>query len=143
MILSTRFKIALAKMFAAPIRLTRRMLGASDDVVEVTRRGLRWRLDLNEGIDFSIYLLGEFEPATVRGYEQLIRSDGIVLDIGANIGAHKLPLARAVGERGKVHAFQPTAWANSKLTENLGLNPALQDRGRGSDHAQRKGCHGA
>jgi FkbM family methyltransferase len=51
-----------------------------------------------------------------------------VIDIGANIGAHTLPLARLVGPPGTVLACEPTDWAVAKLLRNLALNPALRER---------------
>jgi FkbM family methyltransferase len=93
---------------------------------EFTRGGLRWQLDLNEGIDFSIFLLGSFEPDAVRCYESRLRPGDTVLDIGANVGAHTLPLARAVGSGGRVLSFEPTIYAHQKLKANLALNPELQ-----------------
>lgn len=95
---------------------------------EFVRSAIRWRLDLREGIDFSIYLLGSFEPATVRAYRDLVRPGDTVLDIGANIGAHTLPLARLVGARGRVVAFEPTRFAAGKLAANVALNPELAAR---------------
>lgn len=91
----------------------------------IDRGGLHWNLDLNEGIDFSIYLLGAFEPDTVRFYKSLIKPGDVVLDIGANIGAHTLHFARAVGKAGRVFAFEPTNYAFRKLSANLALNPEL------------------
>ena len=99
-----------------------------DKQVEVSRGGLRWRLDLREGIDLSIYLLGSFEPSVTRSYRRLVSPGDVVLDIGANVGSHTLPLARQVGESGRVVAFEPTGWAFAKLGANLALNPALRAR---------------
>ncbi len=96
--------------------------------VEVSRGGFRWRLDLREGIDLSIYLLGSFEPSVTRSYRRLVSAGDVVLDIGANVGSHTLPLARAVGDSGQVFAFEPTGWAFSKLEANLALNPDLRSR---------------
>ena len=97
-------------------------------MLNVRRDGLRWRLDLNEAIDFSIFLLGGFERGTAKAYRRLIKPGNVVLDIGANIGAHSLQFARLVGDRGRVFAFEPTAFAYSKLLQNLELNPQLRDR---------------
>ena len=89
------------------------------------RGGLNWQLDLNEGIDFAIYLLGAFERDLMLSYQRLIAPGATVLDIGANIGAHTLPLAKHVGPNGRVIAIEATAFAYAKLQENLSLNSEL------------------
>ena len=95
----------------------------------VGKRGrITWELDLREGIDFSIWLLGAFEPGTVRQYRKYIRPGSVVLDVGANIGAHTLPLADCVGKTGKVIAFEPTDFAIGKLSANCKRNPILAER---------------
>jgi FkbM family methyltransferase len=92
------------------------------------RGGLNWELDLKQGIDFAIYLQGGFEPRTLREYARLVSTGDTVLDIGANIGAHTLPLAQLVGTNGRIAAFEPTDYAFAKLQRNLELNPLLQSR---------------
>jgi FkbM family methyltransferase len=89
---------------------------------------LTWKLDLREGIDLSIYLLGRFEPASVRCYSRIVKPGQVVLDVGANIGAHTLPLAQLVGDAGKVIAYEPTRFAFSKLQQNVCLNEAIAAR---------------
>lgn len=125
--LNTAQKIALATILHHAIMFFRRIAGYSAET-KVKRGGLHWHLDLNEGIDFSIYTLGSFEPATVKLYGTLVKPGDTVLDIGANVGAHTLPLARLVGEAGRVIAFEPTSFAINKLGENLSLNPELVNR---------------
>jgi FkbM family methyltransferase len=49
-----------------------------------------------------------------------------VLDIGANVGAVTLALAKAVGPTGQVQAFEPGPPIFAKLQENLRLNPRLR-----------------
>jgi FkbM family methyltransferase len=125
---STKNKIRIATALSYAVHVARRIGGAQSDVVEVKRGGLRWRLDLNEGIDFSIYLLGAFERSTVLTYRRLIPPAAVVLDIGANVGAHTLHMARAVGATGRVYAFEPTVYAFHKLKRNLALNPDIASR---------------
>jgi FkbM family methyltransferase len=125
--LTTRQKIALARAVQTPV-VAARSLATLGPVTTVRRRGVNWALDLREGIDFSIWLLGAFELATMRAYERIVRPGDIVLDIGANIGAHVLHLARAVGAEGKVWAFEPTEYAIGKLKANVALNPDLADQ---------------
>jgi len=127
LVVRTRQKILLARWLSAPIRLARRAVGLGEEV-EVRRDGLRWRLDLDEGIDFAIYLLGRFEAGTVRAYQRLVGPGDVALDIGANIGAHSLHLARLVGDTGRVTCFEPTSYAYAKLRRNLALNSTLAGR---------------
>jgi FkbM family methyltransferase len=94
----------------------------------VQRGGCRWHLDLREGIDFSIWLLGSFEPRTIALYRRLVRPGSVVLDVGANIGAHTIPLAGLVGADGRVHAFEASEWAFDKMSRNLAINPELVSR---------------
>lgn len=121
--LSTRAKVIIA---AALQRMVTAVPGLTNGLhVNVRRSGIHWALDLDEGFDFAIWLLGAFERSTVAAYSRLVRPGMTVVDIGANIGAHTLPLARLVGPSGRVIAIEPTAWAVQKLAANLALNPAL------------------
>ena len=125
--MTTEQKILLAAILSRLVRRVRSFRGKSD-VALFQRGGLQWELDLRQGIDFAIYLQGGFEPMTLREYGRLVSPGDIVLDIGANIGAHTLPLAHLVGPSGTVVAFEPTDYAFAKLQRNLELNPPLQPR---------------
>lgn len=122
-----KLKVLLASIAYGGISRAR-MLAGKNDRADVTRRGIRWALDLSEGIDFSIYLIGAFEWSTALALDTLVKPGDTVFDIGANIGAHTLPIARKVGSNGRVFAFEPTAFAFEKLQKNLSLNPDLRDR---------------
>lgn len=125
--MKTAHKIAAAKVAYHVVRTSRRLIGRSDRTI-VTRNGIRYDLDLSEGIDFNIFLAGQFEPATAAACARHVRPGHTVLDIGANIGAHTMALARLVGSNGRVLAFEPTRYAYEKLTRNLSLNPTLAGR---------------
>jgi FkbM family methyltransferase len=125
--LSTRTKVACARLASQGIAFARKIVGL-DSRARVARGGIRWELDLREGIDLTIFLLGMFERETVLTCRRLIRPGDVVLDIGANIGAHTLYLARCVGPGGCVVAFEPTDFAFHKLVTNVGLNPELASR---------------
>ena len=125
--IDTRHKIQLATIAYRIVSFIRRRLGKCDDV-RVKRGGILWDIDLHEGIDFSIFLLGGFEPGTLKLYKKLLgkMSGEIVIDIGANIGADTLPLAQlVVPVGGKVFAFEPTDYAYGKLLRNIELNPTI------------------
>ncbi|MBI4818413.1 MAG: FkbM family methyltransferase [Deltaproteobacteria bacterium] len=125
--LKTKHKIAMVQVAQSAVMRGRRALGKTA-VTRARRLGVNWELDLSEGIDFAIWLTAAFELETVRAYKRMIRSGDVVLDIGANIGAHTLHLAQAAGASGRVIAFEPTDWAFAKLLRNCALNPELERR---------------
>jgi len=126
-ILRTKTKIALARAAQRILMGGRRAIGRGP--ITVCRRGgVRWKLDLREGIDFSIFLLGSFEPDVVAAYRHMIRPGATVIDVGSNIGAHTLRLAACVGPAGRVVAVEPTRYAYGRLQEHLLLNPQLASR---------------
>jgi FkbM family methyltransferase len=125
--LSTAAKIRIARLIYLFVRTGRRLSGLGDEV-RVRRRGIQWRLDLREGIDLTIYLAGAFERSTLAALEDLVRPGMNVVDVGANIGAHTLHLARLVGKEGAVAAFEPTDFAFAKLRANLADNPEVAGR---------------
>ena len=125
--LTTKNKVLLASAAQRVVEASRSLFG-KDYRVNVSRNGLRWDLDLREGIDFSIYLLGAFEAGTQKRLAELIKPGDVVFDIGANVGAHTLPMACSVGAAGKVFAVEPADFAFAKLRRNLSLNPELEHR---------------
>lgn len=125
--LSTAAKVRIAQALYVLQKVVRGTFGGRD-LVRVKRREVLWDLDLREGIDLTIYLRGAFEPDTLEALEALVRPGNTVLDIGANVGAHTLHLARLVGEKGRVIAFEPTDFAIAKLRANLRANKELEPR---------------
>lgn len=76
-----------------------------------------------EHVEAGIFWYG-FPAEDLPALEALLSAvpeDGVVLDIGANIGAFSLPLA-ARAKRGTVHSFEPTSSATTRLQRNIELN---------------------
>ncbi|NJL55600.1 FkbM family methyltransferase [bacterium] len=125
--MKTVHKIFLARLAYRLVSIVRGLLRRSP-VTVVKRHGISWQLDLREGIDFAIYLQGHFEPQTAKALSKFVEPGQTVVDIGANIGAHTLPLAKLVGASGRVIAFEPTQYAYQKLLTNVRLNPELSEQ---------------
>ena len=122
--IKTAQKIKIAQIVCSVVLSLRKIRGLKNQTI-VKRGGILWDLDLTEGIDFSIYLLGGFEPKTLKLYKKILNIGDIILDIGANIGSHTLPLALITGKSGKVFAIEPTEYALNKLHKNISLNKDL------------------
>ena len=125
--MKTIHKIRAARVMYHAVHAGRTLLGRTDRQIAV-RGGITYDLDLSQGIDFAIYLGGMFERGTASALRKLTQPSSLVLDIGANIGAHTLRLADLVGPNGRVMAFEPTDFAFRKLRRNLDLNPSLASR---------------
>jgi FkbM family methyltransferase len=125
--MSTHAKLRVARLLYLTAHNIRRLVDLGD-LVRTTRSGIVWELDLREGIDLSIFLLGGFEKSIVNACIRELYGihAPVVMDIGANIGAYALPFAKAVTPaEGRVYAFEPTRWAFDKLMKNAEANPGL------------------
>ena len=70
----------------------------------------------------SLIELGEFSEGEVDLFEQVLPPGSVVVEAGANIGAHTVPLAKRVGSSGRVYAFEPQRVIFQLLCANLALN---------------------
>ena len=117
---------------------------------------LLYALSLGRGVPRSVngeeflvdprvrYLMLEEHEADVAAYlRSRVKSGETILNIGANIGLHALPLARWSGPEGRVIAFEPNPATAAILARHVRMN-ALEARvrverlavGRQSGHAQ-------
>lgn len=69
-----------------------------------------------------------FEPALIHLLKRTAKPEWIALDVGANVGAVTLALARFTSPTGRVHAFEPGPPNLARLRANLALNPELAAR---------------
>jgi FkbM family methyltransferase len=70
----------------------------------------------------SLDLYGEYSEGEVALFQRLLEPGAVVLDIGANIGVHTVPIAQFVGPHGQVHAFEPQRIIYYLLCANVVLN---------------------
>jgi FkbM family methyltransferase len=70
----------------------------------------------------SFILYGEYSPRETRFLRSMLRPGDVALDIGANIGAITVAMAKAVGASGKIHAYEPQSLMFSYLVSNVLLN---------------------
>jgi FkbM family methyltransferase len=72
------------------------------------------------GRSFDLY--GEFSEGEVALFRELLKPGDTAVDVGANIGAHTVALARLVGPAGRVAALEPQRLAYYCLCANVALN---------------------
>ncbi len=81
--------------------------------------GKRLILDLQTEKD---YWLGTYEPELTAAMTELVLPEKVAYDLGANIGYISLLLAQAVGEKGRVYAFEALPANIERLRANISLN---------------------
>jgi len=81
-----------------------------------------WMLFTGPYIGKCFELYGQYSESEVSLMRQFLRDGSTVIDIGANIGDLTVPLARAVGERGRVYATESHPDTFNVLCANLALN---------------------
>lgn len=82
--------------------------------------GNKMKLDRNDSLELSVW--GVYEPYETSLFQQASKPGLTALDIGANIGYYTLIMAKGIGPKGRIYAFEPDRENLSTLQENLGLN---------------------
>jgi FkbM family methyltransferase len=70
----------------------------------------------------ALELYGEYGALEAAFLKRLVRPGANVVEVGANIGAHTIGLAKAVGPQGKVYAFEPQRACFALLQAQIALN---------------------
>jgi len=70
----------------------------------------------------SLELYGEFSDRETGFLERLLAPGAVVIEVGANVGAHTVPLAKRVGPEGRIYAIEPQALIADLLGMNLREN---------------------
>lgn len=76
----------------------------------------------------SLLTYGEFSELESVVLRQLVQSGDVVVEIGANIGAHTVALAKAAGPSGQVIAVEPQRIVHQLLCANVALNDLVNVR---------------
>jgi FkbM family methyltransferase len=86
--------------------------------------GARFEGSLPDTIHKFLYFFGVWEPAVTHLYRSILCEGDIVIDVGANVGAHVLLASHLVGPSGRVHAIEASPWIFARLLRNIALNGA-------------------
>jgi FkbM family methyltransferase len=70
----------------------------------------------------SLDLYGEYSESEATIFRRVLRPGAVAVEVGANLGAHTVLLARLVGPSGRVLAFEPQRVVFQTLCANVALN---------------------
>jgi FkbM family methyltransferase len=91
-------------------------------IVAPYHRNLLMHLDVQSWVERKILCTGYYEGWVSDFLSRSLKPGHVALDIGANIGCHTLVMANAVGNQGRVIAFEPNPRILTRLRSNVQLN---------------------
>jgi FkbM family methyltransferase len=77
---------------------------------------------LDDFVGRCIYFTRDYDRKITALCGRIVRPGDTVLDVGANMGVVALNLARLVGSKGAVHAFEPNPRMSSLLVQSIARN---------------------
>ena len=86
------------------------------------RYGLYYVNRYDEYVGRALSQYGEYCEAEWNCLSQFILPGNVIVEVGANIGAHTVSIARCVGPRGRVIAIEPQRVIHQYLCANIALN---------------------
>jgi FkbM family methyltransferase len=123
----------MKSLMTSAINASQRLLRPLGMRATRTVAGRRFVFDPATDIGLQLLATGSFEEEAIMQCAQYIRPDGLVIDVGANIGLHSVRFAD-VAKAGKVICFEPARSTFTYLLQNVKdvpnvvpLNIALSD----------------
>jgi FkbM family methyltransferase len=96
---------------------------APDDFKTVrTKHGVMSYYDEDELVGFALAMYGEYSESEVEVFRKLLRPGDVAIDVGANIGAFTVPMARLVGAGGRIYAMEASEKNVRLLRKNIHSN---------------------
>jgi FkbM family methyltransferase len=118
----TRFRVSVARILYVLVRFVLRR-----DRFLISRAGIRYDVDISEGLDLSLFLFGALRRRVTISKQLEIPDHAVVVEVGANAGFMTLKFAK-LATNGLVYAFEPTHYGFARLKRNLDRNPELAER---------------
>lgn len=88
-------------------------------VVTIGAYGKKMIAHLDSYIEWNIYHFGGYEQKRINHFRNFVKGDGVLLDIGANVGNHSIALSDRFKD---IYSFEPNPLIFERLVKNLELN---------------------
>jgi FkbM family methyltransferase len=79
-------------------------------------------VDTSSSIEYHLLFRGAHEPGIMDLMRELIQPGDVCLDVGANVGAHTLLMAKLTGSQGRLVSLEPHPALCRRLRQNVDLN---------------------
>ncbi|HSO32832.1 MAG TPA: FkbM family methyltransferase, partial [Labilithrix sp.] len=102
-----------------------RLAEGGNVATKATRYGTMSYLVTDTFVGRALDVYGEWCASEIDLLVRSLREGDVVVDVGANIGSHTVPLAKAIGARGRLIAVEPQRTAHALLSANAATNGLL------------------
>lgn len=86
-----------------------------------SKDGRRFEINLNTGMQTTLFFLGEYEKAITEIVQNLLFEGDVCLDVGANFGWYSTLYYKKCGSSAQIHAFEPVPTTYQELQKNYEL----------------------
>ena len=83
-----QLKLNIAKAIYLIIRFFK-----TEKIIKIVRKKIFWTIRLNDIVGLSIYLIGGFQLRKLRKFSKILKSETLLVDIGANLGSFSIGMA--------------------------------------------------
>lgn len=83
------------------------------------------KVHINTGNAIEIWMFFDYEHGIGAKFTDFVKPGDYCVDVGANIGAVTVMLAKSVGDKGKILAFEPGPPYMKRMQSNIALNPGM------------------
>jgi FkbM family methyltransferase len=84
--------------------------------------GFLFNIDTSFEAERQIFFRGDYYPWVTNVIKKIVRTGDTAIDVGANVGARTLVMARLVGPTGRIIAFEPHPEVFKRFEKNVELN---------------------
>lgn len=85
-------------------------------------QNILYEIHPNSSIDYEIAKNHIYDRYVGNQIKNYINQNGVILDVGANVGGLTLPFAKILAPLGKVYAFEPDLQIIDQLKKNIEIN---------------------
>lgn len=119
------YRLAISKEFPSRLRIQNliRKFWGLDLLKYTTPSGLKLVLDVNDWVQYQIYLHGNYEKQSVQLFKRLAKNSSVIFDIGSHIGQYALECAQDAPSLGKkIFAIEVNPKTFTYLLNNIQIN---------------------
>jgi FkbM family methyltransferase len=84
------------------------------------------KVHINSSNAIELWMFRDYEEGIGQRLNNFVKAGDYCLDVGANIGAVSVMMAKYVGAKGKVLSFEPGPPYLKRLESNIALNPGME-----------------